>query len=128
VTAETEKGNRMNYAIQKNSRRSHLIAAALMCSVLPLSVGAQNWPDKPIKIVVPAPGGSAVEVMARLLSDKLQARTGQPVVVDTRPGADGHTYLLGNAGIMTINPHFNARLPYEPVKDFLKVSICDALV
>jgi tripartite-type tricarboxylate transporter receptor subunit TctC len=136
VTAETEKGNRMNYAIQKNSRRSLLIAAALMCSVLPLSVGAQNWPDKPIKIVVPAPGGSAVEVMARLLSDKLQARTGQPVVVDTRPGADGgiaavavktatdgHTFLLGNAGIMTINPHFNARLPYDPVKDFMPVSM-----
>jgi tripartite-type tricarboxylate transporter receptor subunit TctC len=136
VTAETEKGNRMNYAIQKNSRRSLLMAAALMCSVLPLSVGAQNWPDKPIKIVVPAPGGSAVEVMARLLSDKLQARTGQAVVVDTRPGADGgiaavavksatdgHTFLLGNAGIMTINPHFNARLPYDPVKDFVPVGL-----
>jgi tripartite-type tricarboxylate transporter receptor subunit TctC len=81
----------MNYTIQKNTRRSILMAAALMCSVLTLSVGAQNWPDKPIKIVVPAPGGSAVEVMARLLSDKLQARTGQPVVVDTRPGADGDT-------------------------------------
>ena len=60
----------MTFEIQKNSRRSILMAAALMCSVLPFSVGAQNWPDKPIKIIVPAPGGSAVEVMARVLSDK----------------------------------------------------------
>ncbi|MEI6026649.1 MAG: tripartite tricarboxylate transporter substrate binding protein [Betaproteobacteria bacterium] len=85
---------------------------------------------------MPAPGGSSSEVLARLLGEKLQARTGQPVVVESRPGADGaiaatamksasdgHTFLLGNAGIMTINPHFNSRLPYDPGKDFLPVSL-----
>jgi len=103
---------------------------------MPWRVLAQTWPDRAIKLIVPAPGGSSSEVLARLLGEKLQARTGQPVVVESRPGADGaiaatamksasdgHTFLLGNAGIMTINPHFNARLPYDPGKDFLPVSL-----
>jgi len=107
-----------------------------MSMALPWRVLAQTWPDRAIKLIVPAPGGSSSEVLARLLGEKLQARTGQPVVVESRPGADGaiaatamksasdgHTFLLGNAGIMTINPHFNARLPYDPGKDFLPVSL-----
>jgi tripartite-type tricarboxylate transporter receptor subunit TctC len=107
-----------------------------MSMALPWQALAQTWPDRAIKLIVPAPGGSSSEVLARLLGEKLQARTGQPVVVESRPGADGaiaanamksasdgHTFLLGNAGIMTINPHFNARLPYDPGKDFLPVSL-----
>jgi tripartite-type tricarboxylate transporter receptor subunit TctC len=107
-----------------------------MSMALPWQALAQTWPDRAIKLIVPAPGGSSSEVLARLLGEKLQARTGQPVVVESRPGADGaiaatamksasdgHTFLLGNAGIMTINPHFNVRLPYDPGKDFLPVSL-----
>jgi tripartite-type tricarboxylate transporter receptor subunit TctC len=107
-----------------------------MSMALPWQALAQAWPDRAIKLIVPAPGGSSSEVLARMLGEKLQARTGQPVVVESKPGADGaiaatamksasdgHTFLLGNAGIMTINPHFNSRLPYDPGKDFLPVSL-----
>ena len=118
----------------RSRRRCILLSATAVA--LPWRVLAQTWPDRAIKLIVPAPGGSSSEVLARLLGEKLQARTGQPVVVESRPGADGaiaatamksasdgHTFLLGNAGIMTINPHFNARLPYDPGKDFLPVSL-----
>ena len=126
----------MNDLLTYSSRVLFIVLFGLTASCIPLAGNAQTWPEKPVKLVVPAPGGAAAEVIARLISDKLQARIGQPVVVDTKPGADGgiaavavksatdgHTFLLGNAGIMTINPHFNARLPYDPVKDFVPVSM-----
>ena len=126
----------MNDLLTYSSRVLCIVLFGLTASCISLAGTAQTWPEKPVKLVVPAPGGAAAEVIARLISDKLQARIGQPVVVDTKPGADGgiaavavksatdgHTFLLGNAGIMTINPHFNARLPYDPVKDFVPVSM-----
>jgi len=126
----------MTPASARTSRRALLLWAAALGIAAPWFAHAQAWPDKPIRLIVPAPGGSSSEVLARLIGEKLQGLTGQPVVVDPRPGADGaiaavamksaadgHTFLLGNAGIMTINPHFNARLPYDPAKDFVPVSL-----
>jgi tripartite-type tricarboxylate transporter receptor subunit TctC len=98
---------------------------------------APAWPSKPVKLVIPAPGGSAADLLARMVGERFTALTGQPMVIDLRPGADGalaavaaarsdpdgHTLLLGNAGIMTVNPHFNAKLAYDPVKDFEPISL-----
>jgi tripartite-type tricarboxylate transporter receptor subunit TctC len=80
--------------------------------------GAQAFPDRPIKLIVASPAGSPPDVMARLLSDKMAAALGQPVIVDNRPGAggtigarsvaaaepDGHTLLMGSTSTLLIAP------------------------
>jgi tripartite-type tricarboxylate transporter receptor subunit TctC len=98
---------------------------------------AQNWPIKPIKIVVGFPPGGANDTVVRLVAQKLAERVGQPVIVDNKPGADGiiateyvarsapdgYTLLTGASGQMTFNPLLQAKLPYDPVKDFTPVTM-----
>jgi len=95
------------------------------------------WPSRPLRIVVPfAPGGSA-DVAARFLAPRLSERLGQPVTIDNRPGAggtlavgqvarntpaDGYTVLLAAAGALTISPHLNASLGYDPVTDLAPIT------
>ncbi len=96
------------------------------------------YPSKPIRLVVPVPPGGAADGMARLVAEHLQARWGQPVVVDNRPGAgssvgmalvaraapDGYTIGIGNIAANAINPALQpARFPYQPVKDFAAISL-----
>jgi tripartite-type tricarboxylate transporter receptor subunit TctC len=110
-----------------------LFVAALLMSA---SAAAQEYPSKPVRIVVPfAPGGLA-DNSARAVADALGARLGQQVVVENRPGAsgnigtqlaaqsapDGHTLLLGFDGTMVINPHVFARLPFDTLRDFAPVT------
>lgn len=96
-----------------------------------------GWPNKPLRIVVPfAPGGSS-DVAARFIAPRLSERLGQPVTIDNRPGAggtlgvgmvakstpaDGYTLLLAAAGGLTISPHLNPNLGYDPVADLAPVS------
>jgi len=116
-------------------RRSFLAAAAL-CALAPLSsVQAQSWPSKPVHIVVPAPAGSSLDVVARLLGDKLKDRWGQPVIIDNKPGAggmlgmdavakappDGHTLGIGFNGPIAFGPFMYRKMPYDPAKDLLPV-------
>jgi tripartite-type tricarboxylate transporter receptor subunit TctC len=97
---------------------------------------AQAWPVKPIRIVAPfAPGGVA-DSSARVVSERLGARLGQPVLVENRPGAsgnigtaavaaappDGYTLLLGFDGTMVVNPHVYANLPFDTLRDFAPVT------
>ena len=99
---------------------------------------AQSWPAKPIRLVVPfAPGGSS-EIIARSLAAPLSAALGQQVYVDNKPGgagnvameevkrapADGYTMILGHVGVLAVNPAlFGKALPYDPVKDFIPVTL-----
>jgi tripartite-type tricarboxylate transporter receptor subunit TctC len=98
---------------------------------------AQNYPTKPVRIVVPfAPGGGG-DLVARTVAVKLTESLGQPVVVDNRAGAagsigaeiaarsppDGHTLLLGSNGPLAINPSLYAKLPYDAARDFAPVSL-----
>ena len=99
-------------------------------------VHAQAFPSKPVRIVVGFPAGGPLDQHARLLSDKLQAVLGQPVVMDYKAGAggtvgaqevmrappDGHTIMLANTGVMVINPALYSRLPYATLKDFVPVA------
>lgn len=96
----------------------------------------QDWPQRPIRIVVPAPPGSSTDLLARVISDRLPMALGQPVVVDNRPGAatnigtehvarqapDGYTILLTQNTLVT-NAHFFKKLPFDPLKDFDPVSL-----
>ena len=112
---------------------SLLTSLALLCSA---ASWAQTFPSKPIRIVVGFPAGGPLDQHARLLSDKLQAVLGQPVMIDYKAGAggtvgaqevmkaapDGHTLMLANTGVMVINPALYSRLPYATLKDFVPVA------
>ncbi len=120
-------------------RRSLLIAASLLVllgqSVIAQSAIAQSWPSHPVKIVVPAPAGSSLDIIARLLADKLKDRWAQPVLVDNKPGAggmlgvdvaakaapDGHTLVLGFNGPIAFAPFLYKKMPYDPAKDLVPV-------
>src|SRR5687767_15187812 len=97
--------------------------------------GAQSFPVKPLRIVVPfAPGGGS-DYAARVVSLKLAESVGQPVVVDNRPGAngalatamvaraapDGYTMLIGNTGTLATLPHLQMKLPYDALRDFTPI-------
>ena len=117
-------------------RRRHLLAT-LSLIALAGSVAAQtpNWPSHPVKIVVPAPAGSSLDLIARLLADKLKDRWGQPVLVDNKPGAggmlgmdlvakaapDGHTLGLGFNGPVAFAPFLYKKMPYDAGRDLVPV-------
>jgi tripartite-type tricarboxylate transporter receptor subunit TctC len=109
---------------------------AALCIAFALPAAAQGFPSKPIRMMVGfAPGGTN-DILARVIGQRLSDALGQPVVVDNRPGAtgviaaemvaraepDGHTLLLGSTGSQTIVPALQ-KLPYDPVKDLLPVSL-----
>jgi tripartite-type tricarboxylate transporter receptor subunit TctC len=112
--------------------------AAVVVALAAQAALAQSWPAKPIRLVVPfAPGGSS-EIIARSLAAQLSTSLGQQVYVDNRPGgagnvameevkrapADGYTMILGHVGVLAVNPAlFGKSLPYDPVKDFIPVSL-----
>ena len=97
---------------------------------------AQNYPVKTVRIVVPLAAGGPGDVLARAVGQKLSEITGQPVVVDNRPGAntnvgnefvakappDGYT-LLATASTLTINPALYPKLPYDAIRDFAPISL-----
>src|SRR5213078_4029820 len=96
-----------------------------------------RWPEKPIRMIVPLPAGAAVDIVARLVCQRLGERLGQTIVIENRAGASGALaadvvakapadgYVLGMA---TTTTHvtaaiLNAKLPYDPVKDFVPVAL-----
>jgi tripartite-type tricarboxylate transporter receptor subunit TctC len=116
-----------------------LHAAAWACASFASALPAQaaGYPEKPVQIVVPFPPGGAGDVMGRLLARQLEARLGQPVVVDNKPGAgtaigaqfvanakpDGYTLLLSSNSTYTLNPAIQPKLSYDPVKAFEPVGM-----
>jgi tripartite-type tricarboxylate transporter receptor subunit TctC len=118
-------------------QRRALLCAAAAFAALPLSALAQDYPTRPITIVVPFSAGGGVDAMARLLAEKLRVSLKQSVVVDNKPGAsgmlgaafvakaapDGYTLLLGSAGETVINPLvYKARMQYSPEKDLAPIT------
>ena len=117
----------------KLSRRAVMGAAALA----PFAAQAQSdWPNRPVRSVVPFPPGQAADIFTRLLADELSKRWPQRVVVENRAGgasvpgvesvvrapADGYTLLTGTSGPPGVNPSVMPRLPYDVEKDFAFIS------
>ena len=122
--------------------RAFLASALAACCVTSGVAQAQAqpaaapWPTKPVRVIVPYPGGAGVDVLARALSAELSKKWGQPVIVEPKPGAntvigaeaaaranDGHTLLLTTDATITINPYIYAKLPYDPIKDLRPVTM-----
>jgi tripartite-type tricarboxylate transporter receptor subunit TctC len=118
------------------TRRRALQAVALAAALAAGSAFAQPWPSKPITLVVPFPAGGTTDVLARALAEKLQQSLGQPVIVESKPGAgatlgadvvakarpDGHTLLVG-AVHHTIATSVYKKLPYDFQKDLTPVTM-----
>jgi tripartite-type tricarboxylate transporter receptor subunit TctC len=104
------------------------------------AVAASSYPDRPIRLIAPFAAGGPSDIMARLVSQKLNESMGQPIVVDNRAGAggavgceiaakaapDGYTLLLGSSGNLSVNPSLYKKLPYDPVKDFQPITQLEA--
>jgi tripartite-type tricarboxylate transporter receptor subunit TctC len=118
-----------------------LTALALLLSALAASAAqAQTWPSKPVTVIMPFGGGSATDVVARLVLEQVSAQLRQPIVVENRAGAgsttgsaivakaepDGYT-LLATSSAFSIAPALYPKLPYDPIKDFVPVAIFTAL-
>jgi len=115
-------------------RKTILLAAgaALAAALCAGGAWAQAFPSRTITLVSPVPPGSAPDVFTRAIAQQLSVLTGQPVIVDNRPGAgmqlaaqavanaraDGHTLLVTGNAAMTVNPHLFKTLAYDPVKSF----------
>ena len=110
--------------------------------LLPFVSHAQDWPVKPLRIVVPYPAGGGVDAAARLVAQHLSSVLGQSVVVDPMPGGgtvigaemvsraapDGYTFLLTGGSTMSLLPHTHqGKLPFDPLQDFAPVSMVSRL-
>jgi tripartite-type tricarboxylate transporter receptor subunit TctC len=115
-------------------RRTALATLAAFATVGPAR--AQAWPAKPIRVVVNFPPGGAADQIARAVGQPLSEALGQPVVVENRGGAngniggeavakaapDGYTLLMSSGGMVSVNPHIYARMPFDPVRDIVPVA------
>jgi len=111
------------------------VAATAFLAGLPL-VQAQTFPDRPVRVVVPFAPGNTLDNALRQVAEEFKKNTGQPLVVDNKPGGsgiiaaqavmqappDGYTLLLSNTSMLTINPYTFAKLPYDVDKSFKHIT------
>ena len=124
-------------SLRRHLRHFLMVGSMLLMPWVTSVAHAQAWPSKPVKLVVPFPAGGGADVVARLLSQKLSERWGQPVVVDNRAGAntvigadavakspaDGYTLLMAMDTTLAQNQFLFTKLPYDPVADFAPISM-----
>jgi tripartite-type tricarboxylate transporter receptor subunit TctC len=120
-------------------RRSFCLrtAAAAVSALLSKLASAQNWPARPIRMIVPFPPGGGTDVISRQLAERITNATGWAIVIENRAGAggniglesvakaepDGYTIGMGQAANLAINPSLYPKMPYDPMKDFALVSL-----
>src|SRR5882724_10797202 len=120
-------------------RRSFCLrsGAATVSALLPGLAFAQNWPARPIRMIVPFPAGGGTDAISRQLAERIGNATGWSIVIENRAGAggnigleavakaqpDGYTIGMGQAANLAINPSLYAKMPYDPLKDFALISL-----
>ena len=126
----------MPYLIPIKKLAQNFKFLGLMVALLGSGAFAQNYPERPIKLVIPWPAGGITDLAGRIMAQRLAERMGTPVVVENRAGAaatigaefvarapaDGYTLLLASAETHAIAPNLRARLPYDPQKDFAAIA------
>jgi tripartite-type tricarboxylate transporter receptor subunit TctC len=131
--------NQKKYWWDETMIRMARLALALVTSAFVLlgAAGAQDYPIRPITLIVPYPPGGGVDAMARIAGERLSAALGQQVIVENRGGGggnigaravaraapDGYTLLLGHTATLSINPSLYSNAGYDPVKDFSGVGL-----
>src|SRR6476469_4184816 len=109
-----------------------LYLACASCAAL-----AQQYPSRPIRILIPFTAGSAADIIARAMEPQLREKLGQAVVIDNRGGAggniaadmcaksapDGYTLMMGTIGTHAINYSLYSKLPYHPIRDFTPIAL-----
>ena len=127
----------MHAATSAGRRRALGIAAAIALGAAFPARAAAEWPNRPVKLIVPFPPGGSTDILGRAIAQKLQEALGQPFVVENRPGAggsigatevaratpDGYTLLMGHIGTLAINPSLYKQLPYDPLTSFAPVAL-----
>lgn len=124
-----------------HSRRNLLtstLAVAALGAAAPLASAQDDFPNKPLTIIVPHPAGGVPDIVARSIGKELSARLSQPVIVDNRAGAngnigstyvartapaDGYTILVGSTSTLAINPHIQKSMPFDPLKDLQPLTL-----
>lgn len=118
-------------------RRALMCGALALTAVIPGMAHAADYPNKPLRFIVPYPPGGPLDTMARMLAEKVRDPLGQTVIVENRAGAggnigadlaakatpDGYTLVMGAVATHAINPWLFNNLPYDPIKDFAPVTI-----
>jgi tripartite-type tricarboxylate transporter receptor subunit TctC len=114
-----------------------VVAAAVLAAALSVGARAQDYPSRPVTLVVPFVSGGSTEIMARLIGQGLEAKLGKPVIVENKPGAgtvigsnfvaksepDGYTLLMGTSSPIAINVTVYKALPYNPATDFVPLAM-----
>jgi len=117
------------------------ITGLLVCAALALAgaraAQAQDYPTRPVRVVIAFPPGGPTDFVGRLVTDKMSAALGQRVYIENRPGAagtvgadnvakadpDGYSLFLTTSGAVTIAPHIQANVPYDPLRDFAPIAL-----
>ncbi|MEN3355529.1 MAG: hypothetical protein V7640_3687 [Betaproteobacteria bacterium] len=112
------------------------LSVSAVCLLLGHTAAGQNYPTRPIRVIVPFPAGGSIDIISRSITQRWSPYLGQQIVIDNRGGAggtlgtqlvaqaspDGHTILYANSGPLSIGPHLYAKLGYDVLTDFAPVS------
>jgi tripartite-type tricarboxylate transporter receptor subunit TctC len=134
----TNQANLSGGSMQTCTRR--LALAILLAASAACAAHAEDYPSRPIRLIVPYAAGGGADSVARIVAKRVGETIGQPIVIENRGGAgsiigtefvknaspDGYTLLLGQSGPISINPAIYRELPYDPVKDFAPISMTTA--
>ena len=126
----------MRHAFPSRRDVQRFVLACACAGLVPFAAHAQKFPDRPVRLVVTYPAGGSSDLMARIMGQKLQEHWGQPVVIESKPGAagsigmeyaarqpaDGYTFVVGNLGPVAVNPLIS-KVPYHMDKDFIPVAL-----
>jgi tripartite-type tricarboxylate transporter receptor subunit TctC len=113
------------------------LAALLLLLLASTSLAAQQYPTRPVRMVIPFPAGSAADIIARAIDPQMRERLGQPLVMDNRGGAggniaaeitakaapDGYTIMMATIGTHAINHSLYSKLSFHPVRDFTPIAL-----
>jgi tripartite-type tricarboxylate transporter receptor subunit TctC len=122
---------------QSTGWRAAIIGMAIVLALtLASPARAQDYPSRPVKVIVPVPAGGITDVLARIMQDWMTRKWGQSIVIDNRPGAggvigldvvaksppDGYVIGLGAAGALVVNVSLREKMPFDPLNDFVPIS------